>query len=147
MGDSAENKELTLVEAGILAAKLLEHACVSALESLHSLQLETVRELAGDLNSSLREMSRTNSEVDSPAELLTETALRCADLANLAACNIRQLPVTVQPDAVASVYLAAGTVKACGAMVEMRENPTTGLNDYILRDIRSATWRADLAVR
>ena len=142
------NDSLYVTGSGTLAASLLKSACTSALESGSSLQLEVVRDLAEDLESSLEETSETTTQDTSLADLLAEAALWCADLANLAACNASQLPSEHRPRAVAAVHLASGTVKALNILVEAEaersEVPNTGT---ILRDLRSAGWRADLAVR
>lgn len=138
----------TLSIAGARAASLLENACTSALESGSSLQLEVVRDLAGDLESFLEETSRSEARDDPPSDLLAETALRCADLANLAACNVSQLPEGERSGAIASIHLAAGAVKACEALTGNGTGGTVTSNDEsVLRDIRSAGWRTDLAVR
>ena len=145
----AHYKEVSYVlESGVLATGLLRSACTSALESCDSLQLEVVRDLAGDLKSSLEGASGRATQDVSLADLLAEAALRCADLANLAACNVSQLPEEHRPKAVATVHLASGTVKALNVLAEAAaggaELPNTG---NVSRDLRSAGWRADLAVR
>ena len=142
-------KEISYVlESGALAAGLLESACTSALESHDSPQLEVVRDLAGDLKSSPRETNELTTQSIPSLELLTEAALRCADLANLAACNASQFPAEHGSFAVAAVHLASGTVKALDALAEA-EAERSGLSTTadVSRDLRSAGWRADLAVR
>ena len=142
-------KEISyVVESGTLAAGLLESACTSALESRGSPQLEVVRDLAGDLKSSPGETDELTTRSVSPLELLAEAALRCADLANLSACNVSQFPEEYRPLVVAAVHLASGTIKALNVLAEAEAGgaglPTTA---DVSRDLRSAGWRADLAIR
>ena len=137
-----------VLESEALAADLLESACTSALASHDSPQLEVVRDLAGDLKSSPRETNELTTQSSSSLELLTEAALRCADLANLAACNVSQFPEEHRSLAIAAVHLASGTVKALDALAEA-EVARSGLSNTadVSRDLRLAGWRADLAVR
>lgn len=146
MREPTTDKDLSVTDSGVLAASLLEHACSSAIESDDSLQLEVVRDLARDLKHFFGETSLPDSQGTLRSDLLTETALRCADLANLAACNVSALPSEHQPRAIACVHLSAGTVKALDALAESA-GPETPNAENILRDLRSAGWRADLAVR
>lgn len=140
------NKNLSVAESGALAASLLKSACTSALESGGSLQLEVVRDLAKDLESSLGEILGTTARNTPLADLLTEAALQCADLANLAACNVSQLPEEHRPQAIAAVHLASGTIKALDVLAEAGGPGPSDPAD-VSRDLRSAGWRADLAVR
>ncbi|CAN5550115.1 hypothetical protein BH24ACT22_BH24ACT22_15100 [soil metagenome] len=146
MPDPTPSKALSI--AGARAASLLESACASALKSNDSLQLDVVRDLAGDLESFLEEASRSETREDPSPDLLAETALRCADLANLAACNVSQLPEGSRSGAIASIHLAAGAVKACEVLAGNETESSGPTNDEgVMRDIRSAGWRTDLAVR
>jgi hypothetical protein len=133
------------VSSGVRAAKLLEEACRSATESAISLQLEVVRDLALDAARQLDALAREDASPD----LLAEAALRCADLANLAACNVPELPPEAAPQAANSARLAAETVHDLRSLVETTD--TRDLDDEhaenLLRDVRSAAWRAEFAAR
>jgi hypothetical protein len=144
--EPATDKDLSISSPGVLAASLLESACTSALKYSDSLQLEVVRDLAKDLNLFLEETFHQNDREAPPSDLLAEVALRCADLANLAACNISHLPEKQRPEAIACVHLAAGAVKALDALAAAAETGTPDASN-LSRDIRSARWRVDLAVR
>jgi hypothetical protein len=82
------------------------------------------------------------------AATLLEEAICCADLANLAACNAPDLPPDAAPRANEAALLAAGAVEALGSMVEAG---SAGLEaehaENLLRDARSARWRAEFATR
>lgn len=124
-------QDLDLAFPGVLAAGLLVGACGSG-DDLHA---ATVRGLAGDLGRRLSALS------DSPVE----AALVCADLATLAACNVRSLQDG--PSAMAATHLAAGAARALVALVESGyEGPRDAHAENVLRDLRSAGWKADLAV-
>lgn len=136
-----------LTRSGAQAAKLLEEACRSASEVRNSTQLELVRDLAEDLRLSLEALSRIPEGEASPY-LLAEGALRCADLANLAACNTPELPEEKRAEGAAAVHLAAGAARALGLLAEsgtaaLEETPA----EYVRRDARSTGWRAALAIR
>ena len=129
-----------VASAGVLAAELLVKAC----EAGDGLHLETVRDLAEDLRRRLRQPPG-GRETDS----LVEAALACADLATLAVCNIAALPgPRGRPPAVAATHLAAGAARALAALGEAeigdREDAYAG---NASRDLRSAGWKADLALR
>jgi hypothetical protein len=131
----------TPAEAGALAAGLLADACRQYAEG--SQRLGVVRDLALDLGSRLEVLAAEDTAADS----LVEAALACADLATLAACNLPALPDGDRPLATAAVHLAAGTTRALIPLVEAEavtlEKPHA---ENMLRDARSANWRADLAV-
>ena len=147
MGERTTDGSLPVIESGSLAAELLESVCESALEFGDSLQLEVVRDLAADLKSSLEAMSQPDYR-DVPApELLVEAALHCADLANLAVCNVSYLPKDYRLRAIAAVHLATGATRALGVLAAEASGSEIPDADNILRDIRSAEWRVDLAVR
>ena len=134
--------------AGALSAGLLSEACGLDLESRSSLQLEVVRDLAEDLKSRLDTLARTGAGDGEPAGLLVEAALRCADLANLAACNLPELSEANVPRAAASVHLAAGAAQALGFLAENETTvPDETHPDNVQRDARGARWRTDLAAR
>lgn len=126
--------------AATLAASLLAEACRRTPES--SLQAQTVRALALDLKP---ELSASYGE-DVPPDLLAEEALRCADLANLAACSAPDLTDEAATLAAASTHLAAGAAYALHALAG-----PDGLEDIhaqnLQRDARGALWRSKLAVR
>ena len=128
-----------VASAGVLAAELLVEAC----EAGDGLHLKTVRGLAEDLGRGLRRPVGVG-EIAS----LVEAALACADLATLATCNVAALPDRGRPAAAAATHLAAGAARALVALGE------AGIGDAddayagnALRDLRSAGWKADLAVR
>jgi hypothetical protein len=130
------------VSAGARAARLLEEACRPA--AANSLQLEVVLGLALDIGRELDALGSLARETNAPAVIMTEAALRCADLANLAACNVPELPRDAAPRAVTAARLAAGAVRDLRSLVEgggPGEEPAGDL----LRDLRSAAWRAEFA--
>lgn len=128
-----------VASAGVRAAGLLAEAC-GAGEGLH---LETVRGLAEDLGRGLS----SPSAVGTP-DSLVDAALACADLATLAVCNIAALPEQGRPSAAAATHLAAGAARALAALAEAGiGDPEDAYSENALRDLRSAGWKADLAVR
>ncbi len=131
----------TPADAGALAASLLVDACQTDPEN--SLRLEVVSSLALDLGRRLEVLAK-----DDAAGSLVEAALACADLATLAACNLQALSDNDRPLAAAAVYLAAGTSRALIPLIELEAAALdeTGAEN-MLRDVRSARWRADLAIR
>ena len=137
---NAENPGIMDAAAvGALAAGLLVEACGDGDGPLSG----TVRGLAEDLGRALRPASGAGT-----ADALVGAALACADLATLAACNAAALPGRGGPSAVAATHLAAGTARALAALGEAE----LGARDdayarNALRDLRSAGWKADLAVR
>jgi hypothetical protein len=132
------------VSAGARAAGLLEEACRS--ESADSLHFAVVRDLALDIERGLDALVR--SEDAAAPDLLAEAALRCADLANLAACNVPELPPDEAPQAVAAVHLAASAVRDLRPLVEAGSGDLEAEHaGNLLRDVRSAAWRAEFAVR
>jgi hypothetical protein len=122
--------------AGVLAAELLADACGTG----NGLQAETVRDLAEDLGRGLSSLPGAGT-----ADALVEAALACADLATLAACNVAGVG---GPSAVAATHLAAGAARALAALAEAEIGATGGAYaENASRDLRSAAWKADLAVR
>lgn len=108
------------------------------------LRLEVVRGLARDLKGELEILAATADEETSAVE----GALRAADVANLAACTVPELLEARVPQAAAATHLAAGTTRALSALVEANANNAHGEHAHnVLRDARSATWRAQLAAR
>jgi hypothetical protein len=132
------------VSAGARAANLLEEACRSAQGSAYASRLEVVRELALDIGRQLDALAGLAGEDVSP-DVLAEAAICCADLANLAACNAPDLPPDAAPCAAEAARLAAGAVGALGPMIEAGSGDPGAGN--LLRDVRSAAWRAGFAVR
>jgi hypothetical protein len=134
------------VSAGARAAGLLEEACRS--EAAGSLRLAVVRDLALDIKRELDALARSAGEDASAPDLLTEAALRCADLANLAACNVPELPPDAAPRAATAARLAAGAVRDLRSLME---TDSRDLNEEhaenLSRDVRSAAWRAEFALR
>jgi hypothetical protein len=135
-------RKRTPADAGALAAGLLVDACRPPSED--SLRLEVVRGLALDLGRRLEVLAGEDPAADS----LIEAALACADLATLAACNLPALPEGDRPLATAAVHLATGITRALISLVEAQAGTLDEPHaDNMLRDARSARWRADLAVR
>lgn len=108
-----------------------------------SLRLGVVRCLALGIERELDAVARCASEDPTP-DLLIEAALRCADLATLAACNA------------GPALREAGTVvkRAAGAVQDLRSLAESGCGrlgkehaENLLRDIRGIGWRVDLATR
>jgi hypothetical protein len=135
-------RKRTPADAGALAAGLLVDACGPHAEN--SLRLGVVRDLALDLGRRLEVLAGEDLAADS----LVESALACADLATLAACNLPALPDGDRPLAAAAVHLAGGTTRALISLVESQTGTLDeAYAENTLRDARSAGWRADLAVR
>jgi hypothetical protein len=134
-----------LAGAGIEAAKLLAEACRRAPEAGGAPGLEVVRDLSLELG---EELSELVSRESAGPDLLLEAALRCAELANLAACAVPEMPAKAAPNAAAAAHLAGGATRALRAAVEASapglEDPRAG---NLLRDARGAAWRAGLAAR
>ena len=128
-----------VVSAGVRAAELLVGACETG-EGLH---LATVRDLAEDLGRGL-----SSPPTIGTTDSLVDAALACADLATLAVCNVAALPVRVRPSAAAATHLAAGAARALAALAEAEiGEPEGAYAENVLRDLGSAGWKADLAVR
>jgi hypothetical protein len=122
--------------AGVLAAGLLAEACRAG----NGLPAETVGDLAEDLGNGLSSLLNIGA-----ADSLVEAALACADLATLAACNVAGLG---GPSSVAAAHLAAGAARALAALAEGEIGAAgDAYADNASRDLRSAVWKADLAVR
>ncbi len=131
------------ISDGLRAATLLEEACRPAPQN--AARIEVVRGLALDLRRQLAALSELG---DAAPDVLAEAAICCADLANLAACNAPDLPPDAAPRATEAALVAAGAVEALGPMVEAG---SAGLEaehaENLLRDARSARWRAGFAAR
>ena len=126
---------------------MLAEACRPSEGSASSLQLEVVRDLALDLRRQLGALADLARE-DAAPDVLAEAALRCADLANLAACNASKLPPERAPRALAAARLAAGAVRDLRSVVEASSgDPEEEHLENVLRDVRSAAWRSEFAGR
>ena len=148
MGTSPGKTYLSLSASGRGAADLLAHACRLDLETHDTPQLAVIKHLAEDLASQLDALAHADTGDVETADLLAEAALRCADLANLAACNLSELSGGAAPKAVAAVHLAAGATRALSLLAESEAGGSKTPNpDYVRRDARGARWRADIAFR
>ena len=135
------------ISDGVRAAELLEEACRSAQGSPKAPRIEVVRELALDLGRQLDALSDLARE-DATPDVLTEATISCADLANLAACNVPDLPLDAALRVTEAARLAA---YAAGALAPIVESGSGNLDvrhaENLLRDVRSAGWRATFAAR
>ena len=124
------------------AARLLEEAWASASDPLRA---EVVRELARSLGEEIEALAGPAGRT-SPSDARFEAALRAADVANLAASSLADLPDEDVARAVAAACLAAGAARALVALAEASQ--LDGDHErYALKDAGSATWRARFAVR
>jgi hypothetical protein len=128
------------VSSGALAANLLAEAC----RATDAPRFAVVRELTLDIGRQLDALADLAREDVTP-DFLAEAAICCADLANLAACNAPDLPPGAAPRAVEAARLAAGAVDALCPMVEAGSGDPG--SEHLLRDVRSAAWRARFAAR
>lgn len=137
--NAGNTESMDAAAVGVLAAGLLAEACGGG----DGLLVGTVRGLAEDLGRGLRPLSGVLT-----ADSLVQAALACADLATLAACNVAALPDRGGPSAVAATHLAAGAARALAALGEAEiGDPDEAYAGNALRDLRSAAWKANLAVR
>ena len=139
------------ISDGVRAAALFKEACRSAQGSAQGSpeapRIEVVRELALDLGRQLDALSDLARE-DATPDVLAEAAICCADLANLAACNAPDLPPDAAPRVTEAARLAAGAVGALAPIVESRSEDLDARHaENLLRDVRSAGWRATFAAR
>ncbi|HSK99931.1 MAG TPA: hypothetical protein VK869_06305 [Rubrobacteraceae bacterium] len=127
---------------GARAAGLLSGAC-RPVGGASSLRLEVVRCLALSIERELDAVARSAAE-DATPDLLVEAALRCADLATLAACNAGP----ALPEAGTVVRRAAVAARDLRSLAESRsirlENEHA---ESLRRDARGVGWRVDLASR
>ena len=131
------------ISDGVRAASLLEEACQRA--SPNASQIEVMCRLALDLKRQLDALANFVQE-DATPDILVEAAICCADLANLAACNAPDLPPDAEP--YEATRLAAGAVAALVPMIEAGNTELgAGHAENLLRDARSAGWRAKFAAR
>lgn len=138
------------VRTGVLAARMLEKACRDH-DTTHDERLGVYLESVGDLAHSLGRELETLDGDDPGAQrgnltveaMLAGAALRTADLANLAACTLPELPGN------GSSYLRVSAVVrlAVGATgsIALERRSLGEPGNYEGRDLRGAEWRASLA--
>lgn len=106
-------------------------------------RLEMVRALALDIRRELEATARTAAAEITP-DLLVEAALRCADLATLAACN-------AGPELTGAGAVARRAARAARELRSAAESGSPALErehaENLLRDARGIGWRVDLACR
>lgn len=113
------------------------------------LYLESVRDLAQSLGLELAALSEETGKPSQGAPTadtrLVSAALRAADLANLAACAMPELP----PESAAYLRTAAAVRLATAAAqsVALERRALAPPGDYEARDLQGAEWRAGLATR
>ena len=134
-----------LLRGAALAAGLLEEAWVLSGSGHLPLRAGVTRELARGLRSELEALAGTALD-SSPTDARVEGALRAADVANLAAASLDELPEKDARTAVAATHLAAGAARALTALV-VGSGPGGERTEYVLKDARGAGWRAGLAAR
>ena len=146
--DVPPNPERTSVAtAGALAAGLLEASSRRPVPE-DPLRARVVRELAQSLREELEALGGHAAGEVARADALVEAALRAADVANLAASSLADLSGESAAEAVAAAHLAAGTAQALVALAEAGASDLDGDRaGYVLKDARSAAWRARFAVR
>ena len=138
-------QEAAPLRGAALAAGLLEEAWDLSGPGLPHLRAGVTRELARDLRSELEALAGTALDF-SLTDARVEGALRAADVANLAAASLAELPKANVRKAAASAHLAAGAARALCALIGDADTGE-GRADYVLKDARSAAWRAGLAAR
>ncbi len=135
-----QGSEAAPLHAAALAAGLLTEAWSAGLEA-SSPRAGVTRDLALDLRVDLEVLAGRHDNTPS-MDAIVEGALRAADLANLGAASLPDLPETDARRAAAAVHLAAGAARSLCALVGSVEH-----KGYALKDARSAAWRAGLAAR
>ena len=131
------------ISDGLRVVTLLEEACRPA--PPNAARIEVVRGLALYLGRRLAALFELG---DAAPDVLAEAAICCADLANLAACIVTDLPPEAAPRATEAALLAAAAVEALGPMVEADIAELEAEHaENLLRDARSARWRAGFAAR
>jgi ParB-like chromosome segregation protein Spo0J len=123
------------------AARLLEDAWSSASDPLRA---DVVRELARSLGEEIEALADPAGRTSPDARF--EAALRAADVANLAASSLADLPDEDVVRAVAAAHLAAGAARVLVTLAEA-SRLDRDLARYALKDAQSAAWRARFAVR
>lgn len=134
------------VATGARAAGLLEAAFDRTLIQPDDRRMELVRDLVRDIKGQLEALAYLATPMPFP-DLMAEAALRCADLASLAACNLDGLPAPDAARAGAGVHLVAGAVQALRLLSEGSTGDFSETHPDTLRDTRGAGWRVNLAVR
>jgi hypothetical protein len=128
---------------GARAARLLAESCRSGSARESPLRLELVRSLALVIELELDAAAHSVARAENP-DLLIEAALRCADLATLAACNAGP----AIPDAGTVVRQAGDAARrllsAARPGIERLQSEHA---EYLLKDARGVEWRVDLAAR
>lgn len=125
-----------------LAAGLLETSFAQGSGS--PLRLDVLRTLARDLRVELEALA----ELADRETAVVEGALRAADVANLAASALPELPESRAPEVAASAHLAAGAARALHALAEANAARVPGDRGHsTLKDARGVAWRARLAAR
>lgn len=128
-----------------LAAELLAEAWSLPGSDDASLRAGVTRELARGLRTELKAFAGAPDGPSAP-DTAVEGALRAADVANLAAASLAELPEPNARKAAAAAHLSAGAARALSALAG--DAQTGGKRaEYVLKDVRSAAWRAGLAAR
>lgn len=112
------------------------------------LRAEVVRGLAGELREEIEALAVLARE-SFPADALVDGALRAADVANLAASSLVELPEEAAAEAASAAHLAAGAAHALVVLAEVAAaaNLDGEHAEHARKDARSARWRARFAVR
>lgn len=123
------------------AALALERACGGGPgepDERQRLYLASVAELARGLGSEL-------DALEGDGDALVSAALRAADLANLAACALSELPRDSREfrRIAAAAHLAAGAARALSLEHQGPGEP----GNHVAADLRGSAWRASLAAR
>ena len=124
-----------------LAVRLLEASCAQAPGD--PLRLDVLQTLARDLRVEIEALA----ELEGRETAMIEGALRAADVANLAASALPELPESHAPEIAASAHLAAGAARALHALAEAVARAPGGRESSTLKDARGVAWRAQLAAR
>ena len=125
-----------------LAAGLLETSFAQGPGS--PLRLDVLRTLARDLRVELEALA----ELADRETAVVEGALRAADVANLAASALPELPESRASEVAASAHLAAGAARALHALAEADATRRAGDRERsTLKDARGVAWRARHATR
>ncbi len=136
------NPSLGPLRGAALAAGLLEDTCTQGPGD--PLRLDVVRTLARDLRVEIEVLA----DLADWETALVEGALRAADVANLAASTLAELPESRAPEAAASAHLAAGAARALHALAQAGAARVSGdRGRRMLGDARGVAWRARLAAR
>ena len=131
------------LHAAALAAGLLAEAWHPGPEP-PSRRASVTRDLALGLRVDLEELAGPH-DADTSLNATVEGALRAADVSNLAAASLADLPEANARRAAAAAHLAAGAARALCALIG--EAGAGGRAGYASKDARSAAWRAGLAAR